>query len=120
MRRQITLALVLIPLLLAGATTEAAATGGLRDSWLATYPDACQSLRDAATECFLCHGAGFALNGYGQDVADHGIVPAEVMDGDGDTVDSGQEILDCTLPGDASSVLPSRGSSWGAIKNLFR
>jgi hypothetical protein len=120
MRRQFTLPTVLALILLAGTVPEASATGGQRDSWLATYPDACQSLKDAATECFLCHGSGFALNGYGQDVADHGIVPAEVMDGDGDTVASGQEILDCTLPGDASSVLPSQSSSWGAIKILFR
>lgn len=117
MKRLIPYTLVLAVLALPGMATTAAANPTIQGQWLSNYPDACQTLRDAATECFLCHSGG--LNSYGQSIADHGIVPAEAFDPDGDSVNSGQEILDCTFPGDEASVRPLESVTWGAIKNLY-
>jgi hypothetical protein len=117
MKRVIPCTLLLAVLALLGMATTAAANPQVRDDWLGTYLDACQTLRDAASGCNLCHSGG--LNSYGQSIADHGIVPAEAFDPDGDGVNSGQEILDCTFPGDESSVRPLESVTWGAIKKLY-
>ena len=31
------------------------ADSGIRNQWLNTYPSACQTLKDAANDCTLCH-----------------------------------------------------------------
>jgi hypothetical protein len=117
MKRAIPYTLLLAVLSLLSLATTAAGNSGIQGQWLADYSDACQTLRDAATNCSLCHSGG--LNSYGQSIADHGIVPAEAFDPDSDGVNSGQEILDCTFPGDGTSVRPAESVTWGAIKNLY-
>jgi hypothetical protein len=105
-------------------STQALAFGGFGDDWNEFYPDACQELKDAttfATNCALCHTAGFGLNAYGVDVgeANNDFLSIEDLDSDGDGRTNGEEInLDCSLPGDA--VSPTDADTWGGIKVLFR
>jgi hypothetical protein len=69
----------------------------------------------------LCHAGVPSLNAYGSDLAGTNPLAIENLDSDGDSKTNGQEInTDCTLPGDASSVLPVEDLTWGAIKVLFR
>lgn len=104
---------------------DAHATGDIADDWVAYYNTACQTLVDATTfanGCVLCHGSGFSLNGYGDDVAGSpgNFAAIESEDGDNDGRTNGEEILiDCTLPGDNGSV-PEEEPTWSAIKVLFR
>jgi hypothetical protein len=100
--------------------TAALADGAWRDAWKAAYPDVCPDLTNAANSCVLCHSSVPALNDYGADMGSMDFASIEGMDSDGDTINNGQEILvDCTLPGDPSSV-PNGQDSWGAVKALFR
>ena len=101
-------------------SASALADGGIRDDWLAFYPDACSELVSAAQSCVLCHDGIPALNPYGEDMAtannDFGAIEGDDSDGDGRT--NGEEILiDCTLPGDAIS--PAQVFTWTRIKTLY-
>lgn len=98
----------------------AGATYNIRDQWLAAYPDACAELSASATSCDLCHGSGFSLNPYSEDIAQFGIAASGEFDSDGDTVNNLNEILACTLPGDPTSVTPTDPMSWSGIKALYR
>ena len=102
-------------------SSQALATGTIRDNWLGFYPDVCQRLIDAANDCSLCHLSGLALNPYAQDlvgVSDYTTI--ENLDSDGDTVNNGQEInVDCTFPGDGDDV-PTDESTWAQIKGHYR
>ncbi len=108
---------VLAALLSAG---EASAYSGYVADWREYYPDACTTLYEQAQSCTLCHGAGFSLNAYGDDLASNGVNFAVVglLDSDDDGRSNDDEInLDCTLPADATS--PSESSTWGSVKALF-
>jgi hypothetical protein len=101
---------------------SAGANGTIRDDWLATYPDVCGALTDAANNCSLCHDGVPSLNPYGSDLAANGNDPEaiEALDSDGDTRTNLQEItMDCTLPGDATSV-PNTPQTWTSVRALFR
>jgi len=117
-----TLACLLVALLAGSAM----AYNSIGSDWRDQYPDACQTLQDAtlnANDCVLCHIAGgFNLNPYGSDLASTGLnfVAIEGFDSDGDDRTNGEEILlDCTFPGDVTSV-PVEAETWSAIKVLFR
>jgi hypothetical protein len=89
-----------------------------KNAWLAAYPDACQTLVDAANSCTLCHADG-ALTSYASDYNGSWTDIAD-LDSDNDTVSNGREIELCTLPGDATSVTPADENTWGRIKALYR
>jgi len=93
-----------------------------RDAWLAAYPDACQDLVAAANSCATCHVNGFSLNSYGQDFQTHGfsVTAIEGLDSDGDGVTNIQEIQDCTLMWDASSLVAAEKTTWSALKGRYR
>lgn len=121
MRRLILLPCVALTLL---SVTDASATSGRKNAWLAAYPDACATLRSAASACTLCHFPNGSpdvdnVNSYGADYttnwANYG-----AMDSDNDTVSNAQEILDCTDPSDSTSRVPNESDSWGAVKSLYR
>ncbi len=94
------------------------ADGDERDAWLAAYPDACETLRNAANSCVLCHDPVPSLNSYGSDWDEFSRGGSENIDSDGDSRTNLQEIRECTLPYDANST-PVVTSTWGAIKALF-
>jgi hypothetical protein len=102
---------------------QANAFNGISRDWRDQYPDVCPTLTTASQACTLCHMDGSNdLNPYGDDVkaASYDFLSIEGTDSDGDGRTNGQEInLDCTLPGDASSV-PADEVQWGQIKALFR
>ena len=101
----------------------AQATSGIKNGWLADFPDVCPDLVEAANNCTLCHGDAFALNDYAQDYKDFGEdwLVIQSRDSDQDSRTNEQEILlDCTLPGDPASVVANEGYTWGGIKALFR
>ena len=111
--------------LLTYAAGTAHATPSVKNSWKTRYAAACATLRTAADQCLICHASSNAsidyLNSYGTLLLDnnHNFAAAEPVDSDGDGRTNVQEILtDCTLPGDNMS--PTDGSTWGAIKSLFR
>jgi hypothetical protein len=93
---------------------------GIKNAWLAAYPDACSSLKSAANGCTLCHTSVPTRNDYGKDLGTADPKTIENLDSDGDGKKNGQEILDCTLPGDPTSILPADAPTWGAIKVLYR
>jgi hypothetical protein len=103
-----------------GMALVANGTVALKNQWLGAYPEACPDLLQAADACVLCHGDGFALNPYGDDTGQFGIVGSEALDSDGDGVANVNEINDCTLPGDPASVRPIDPLSWAGIKALYR
>lgn len=104
---------------------EGFAFTSLGTDWVAEYPAACQTLKDAVASgqnCVLCHTSGFGLNAYGDDLnaASRDFAAIEGVDSDGDGRTNLQEILDdCTFPGDVSSV-PVGQDSWAAVKALFQ
>jgi cytochrome c553 len=97
------------------------ARNSIKNGWLAHYPDACPELVARAADCTLCHESdGFAVNGYGADLAgaNEDFAAIESLDSDGDGRTNGQEILDdCSAPGDAVSATES--VTWSFIKALF-
>ena len=119
--RKITLILsVLAFCLLMLPAQDSQAFTGIKNNWLAEYPDVCQDLVDIANDCSLCHGGGFSLNPYSQDLLDASLVFADIeaMDSDGDGRTNIEEIgTDCTAPGDA--VSPVEAATWTTIKTLF-
>ncbi len=119
MIRKITAVLLSAVLLLPLLSSSVAADSDFRDSWLALYPDACQTLRDTINSCGGCHQNGFDLTSYGDDLKTFGIAGAEGVDSDGDTRTNLQEINACTLPWDGTSV-PAAAPSWGMLKGLYR
>ncbi len=121
MRRLILLPCVALTLL---SVTDASATSGRKNAWLAAYPDACATLRSAASACTLCHFPNGSpdvdnVNSYGADYttnwANYG-----AMDSDNDTVSNAQELLDCTDPGDPESLVANETDNWGAVKSLYQ
>jgi hypothetical protein len=101
----------------------AGATGSYRDSWLSTYPDACQTLRSAATSCDLCHTSVPDLNPYGGAVLGHRttMTTTNDLDSDGDGKTNIIEINACFLPGNSLSFpVPNDEQAWGLIKLLYR
>jgi hypothetical protein len=102
---------------------QANAFNGIGRDWRDQYTDVCPTLTNASQACTLCHMDGSNdLNPYGDDLktANVDFLAIEGTDSDGDGRTNGQEInLDCTLPGDASSV-PADEVQWGQIKALFR
>lgn len=101
---------------------DARAYRPIANDWLDQYADACPDLVAAANDCSLCHFGNFDLNPYGSDVAEANqqFLTIEADDSDGDGRTNGQEInLDCTLPGDDTSV-PASLATWSHIKALFR
>jgi hypothetical protein len=99
---------------------EASAFTGYIAAWRANYPAACTNLYQLAQSCTLCHGAGFSLNAYGDDLAANGIDYDLVglLDSDGDGRSNDDEInVDCTEPADAAS--PAEAATWGNLKALF-
>jgi len=100
--------------------SPAQADGGIRDAWLAYYPDVCEDLVSAANACFLCHSSVPSLNPYGEDMADanNDFGAIEGIDSDSDGRTNGTEInIDCSLPGDATSATTTR--TWSLIKSLY-
>lgn len=119
MRKWTTITLTLTAVLAFGLGT-ALGSGDIRDGWQLVYPDVCSELVDAG--CNLCHGSGLSLNDYALDYLDNGQdwLAIEDLDSDGDTVSNGQEInVDCTLPGDPTSVTANDEYTWGSIKALY-
>ncbi|MHB8077705.1 MAG: hypothetical protein ACYDIE_00435 [Candidatus Krumholzibacteriia bacterium] len=101
----------------------AGATSSYRDSWLSTYPDACQTLKSAATSCVLCHTSVPNLNPYGNDILGRRttMTTTNNFDSDGDGKTNIVEINACYLPGNASSTpVPNDEQAWGLIKSLYR
>lgn len=102
---------------------SAIATSGYRDSWLSTYPEACQTLRSAATSCVLCHTSVPDLNPYGDEVLGRRttMTTTNDIDSDGDGKTNIIEINNCFLPGDPlSTPVPNDEQAWGLIKSLYR
>lgn len=118
--------LLLVPCLALSlmAATDAGATSGRKNAWLAAYPDACTTLRNSCSACTLCHVPGSDpdidnLNGYGNDYTTNW-TNYGAMDSDGDGASNAQEILDCTFPNDPESLVPNEAGSWSAVKSLYR
>ena len=90
-------------------------------NWVRHYEDACQDLVAAADACVLCHATLEELNPYGLDLATVDNLPwlIEDLDSDHDGRTNGQEIADCTLPGDRASV-PDASTSWSSLKADWR
>ncbi len=123
MLRKLITGFLLVAALITGTLGTALGTTPIKNNWRDNiYPDACQELVDAANTCILCHTDVPVLNDYGLDYLanNQDWVAIEVLDSDGDTVSNGQEInVDCTLPGDPTSVTPNDSQTWGAIKALY-
>lgn len=99
------------------------ATSTYRNAWLAAYPNACSTLVTAANNCSLCHTSVPSRNPYGNDIRNSNGPAIESLDSDGDGYTNGQEILlDCTLPGVASShgTVADEPSTWSRILALYR
>lgn len=99
---------------------EASAFNSYIATWRANYPAACTDLYQLAQSCTLCHGSGFSLNAYADDLAANGMDYDVVglLDSDGDSRTNDEEInLDCTEPADAAS--PVEAATWGNLKALF-
>jgi hypothetical protein len=106
------------------------AYSGIMDAWQSYY-NTCGDLN--AASCTACHQNGFDYNPYGAALKtslDGGMsnteafVDTENVDSDGDGFTNGQEIVvDCTLPGDASSFggpVADDTRSWDRVKALYR
>ena len=108
--------------LLAAGATGARATNSIRNNWNTYYPTACQTLKNAANACTLCHDAGAnAFNAYGDALiaANRSISAVDGADSDGDGRTNHQEIVtDCTFPGDLAS--PAAQPVWGTLKATYR
>ena len=101
----------------------AGATSGYRDSWLSTYPSACQTLKSAAANCTLCHTSVPTLNPYGSDLLGRRttMTTTNNFDSDGDGKTNIVEIEACFLPGNpASTPVPNDEQTWGLIKSLYQ
>lgn len=112
--------LALAGLLLFLPALEASAYNSYIAPWRANYPAACATLYSLAQNCTLCHGGGFSLNPYGQDLQANDVNFALVglLDSDGDGRTNDQEINeDCTRPADEAS--PTAPSTWSSLKALF-
>ena len=108
---------------------QAWATSGIWTTFQNQYGP-CPDLE--ALNCTICHTATFALNPYGQDLADElagggttaeALVAIELLDSDGDLRDNEQEIgYDCTAPGDPADFGPVPGdeATWSGIQALFK
>ena len=106
------------------AATDAGATSGRKNAWLAAYPTACTTLRNSCSACALCHTPGSSpdvdnVNAYGADYTTNW-TNYGAMDSDNDSVNNAQEILDCTDPSDPASLVPNETDSWSAVKSLYR
>jgi len=123
MNRLLKFASALVLAIVLAFPLTAGATGGYRDSWLSTYPDACQTLRSAATSCVLCHTSAPDLNPYGNACLGHRttMTTTNNLDSDGDGKTNIVEINNCYLPGNAlSTPVPNDEQAWGLIKTLYR
>ena len=116
--KQLLILSVIVIVVAGGGQVQANET--FKNLWLSAYPDVCATLREAATNCNLCHTTAPALNPYGTDnIGQSDPTTIENLDSDGDTVANGLEILvDCTLPGDPPLAVEQ--DSWSGIKALFR
>ncbi len=114
-----TLPALLLAVLAAAAPSCSADKSGM--NWVRHYTDACPELVAAANDCTLCHVTTEELNPYGRDLATVGNLPwlVEHLDSDGDGRTNGQEIGDCTRPGDRASV-PAEPERWSTIKARWR
>ncbi len=108
--------------LLVAVAGSARATNSIRNNWNSYYPTACQTLKNAANACTLCHDAGAnAFNGYGDAlIAANRSVPAvDGQDSDNDGRSNHLEIVqDCSFPGDLAS--PADQPAWGTLKAIYR
>jgi len=118
---QKTLNVLMLTLAITALAAVAFAGGGIRDEWLAQYPEACETLKADMNDCSGCHGGGFSLNGYAQAYMDNGEswTAIEGLDSDGDSQLSGQEIASCTKPWDAASLVANSSDTWSDVKNLW-
>jgi hypothetical protein len=94
-----------------------------RSAWLAAYPSACQTLKDAVASCALCHTSVPDLNPYGTDLVGHrtNLAATNNDDPDLDGKTNIVEIEHCTFPGNAlSKPVPNDERTWGTIKALYR
>lgn len=99
------------------------ANSSYQSSWRSTYPDACQTLLTAVTNCSLCHTSVPSLNPYGNALAGHRttMTTTDNLDSDGDGKTNIVEINACYLPGNANSTpVPNDEQAWGLIKSLYR
>ena len=114
-----------IGLAFAAAATTASADPTCADksgvNFLRHYPDACPDLVAAANDCTLCHVSFEGLNSYGLALDAVGNLPSlvEHLDSDDDGRTNGQEVADCTLPGDPGSV-PAETVAWSMLKARWR
>lgn len=122
MPRQKLFAASLTLCLLVAAAESARATSSVRNSWNTYYPTACQTLRNSANACTLCHDSGAnVFNDYGNALiaANRSISAVDGADSDHDGRTNHQEIVqDCTFPGDLMS--PTDQPLWGTIKAIYR
>ncbi len=119
MTRKLLMTTLVVATSVALLTGTAFADNDIKDEWLGIYVDVCPELITAANTCVLCHTTIPTLNPYGGDYSGDWVA-IEGTDSDGDTVNNGQEIIvDCTLPGDPTSVTPNDDLTWGAIKALY-
>jgi hypothetical protein len=121
MKRNVLLGVSLSLCLLTCAVGTARAKSSYATAWKNAYPNACATLRSAATSCTLCHPSVPDLNAYGDLLASNGrnYLGAASADSDGDGRTNGQEITeDCTLPGDLMS--PTAERNWGTLKATYR
>jgi hypothetical protein len=123
MNRLLKSASALVLVIVLALPLAAGATGSYRDSWLSTYPDACQTLRSAATSCVLCHTSVPDLNPYGGTILGHRTTMTTTNDIDSD-IDGKTNIIEinaCFFPGNPlSTPVPNDEHTWGLIKSLYR
>ena len=108
--------------LLVAVAGSARATNSLRNNWNAYYPTACQTLKNAANACTLCHDAGAnSYNAYGDALtaANRSVSAVDGQDSDGDGRTNHLEIVqDCSFPGSLAS--PAEQPVWGTLKAIYR
>lgn len=108
--------------LLVAVAGSARATNSVRNNWTSYYPTACQTLKNAANACTLCHDAGGNIfNSYGDALiaANRSVSAVDGQDSDGDGRTNHQEIAqDCSFPGSLAS--PTDEPTWGTLKAIYR
>jgi len=121
MKRNALLGISLSLCLLTCAVGTARAKSQYATAWKNAYPNACATLRNAATSCILCHTSVPDVNAYGDLLISNNLnyLGAASADSDGDGRTNGQEITeDCTLPGDLAS--PTAEWTWSTLKATYR